>query len=53
MKILVIGSGPSGLVTAKVLLESDPLHEVVVVESSFGVGGAFATRGNSGSLLER
>ena len=40
MKILVVGAGPSGLCTAKELLEFD--HDVTVVEGSQTVGGVFA-----------
>jgi len=40
MKILVIGAGPSGLCTAKELLDYD--HDVTVVEASTSVGGVFA-----------
>lgn len=40
MKILVVGAGPSGLCTAKELLDFD--HNVTVVESSSTVGGVFA-----------
>ncbi|WDE11997.1 flavin-containing monooxygenase [Thalassomonas haliotis] len=40
MKILVVGAGPSGLCTAKELLEFD--HDVTLVEASNSIGGVFA-----------
>jgi dimethylaniline monooxygenase (N-oxide forming) len=45
LKALVIGAGPSGLVTAKYLLESTfPVYDVTVVESSNKVGGSFVNK---------
>ena len=41
MKVLCIGAGPSGLVTAKILLEADPTHEVIIVEKDATLGGTF------------
>ena len=45
LKALVIGAGPSGLVTAKYLRESkDPSYDVTVVESSNRLGGSFVNK---------
>ena len=42
---LVIGSGASGLVTAKYLLEStEPTYQVTVVEEMRSIGGSFANK---------
>jgi len=42
MKILVIGAGASGLVTAKTLMEAG--HDVSIVEASSQVGGTFENK---------
>uniref|UniRef100_A0A7S3K387 FAD/NAD(P)-binding domain-containing protein n=1 Tax=Aureoumbra lagunensis TaxID=44058 RepID=A0A7S3K387_9STRA len=48
-KIAVVGAGPSGLVTAKVLQSRG--HEVVVIEKECSVGGAFRWRSYEDSRM--
>lgn len=44
-KALVIGAGPSGLVTAKYLLSStNPRYEVTILEASDAIGGTFVNK---------
>ena len=44
-KALVIGAGPSGLVTAKYLLSStNPRYEVTILEASGAIGGTFVNK---------
>jgi len=44
-KALVIGAGPSGLVTAKYLLSStSPRYEVTILEASGAIGGTFVNK---------
>jgi dimethylaniline monooxygenase (N-oxide forming) len=45
LKALVIGAGPSGLVTAKYLLSStNPRYEVTILEASDAIGGTFVNK---------
>lgn len=45
LNALVIGAGPSGLVTAKYLLQSnDPSYNVTVLEQSNNIGGSFVNK---------
>lgn len=53
-RALVIGAGPSGLVSAKYLLESaDPRYEVTILEQQNGsaIGGAFVNKVYDGTRL--
>lgn len=53
-RFLVIGAGPSGIVTAKVLKEHEFRNErvdVVVVEESNQLGGTFVNKTYEGSTL--
>jgi cation diffusion facilitator CzcD-associated flavoprotein CzcO len=52
-RILVIGAGPGGLVTAKVLQESEPTAIIIIVEAGDRVGGTFVNKTYEGSRLVR
>jgi dimethylaniline monooxygenase (N-oxide forming) len=52
LNALVVGAGPSGLVAAKYLLESeDPLYNVTVLEQSHSIGGTFVNKVYDGCRL--
>ena len=48
--ILIIGAGPSGLVTLKTLLENN--YNAIILEASSKIGGTFANKSyDNGSLV--
>ena len=44
LKALVIGAGPSGLVTAMHILQSNPSYNLTIVDSSSSIGGSFQNK---------
>lgn len=50
-KVLIIGAGPSGLVTAKYFLREETNYEVTLVESMTEIGGTFVNKVYDGTRL--
>ena len=52
MKIVIVGSGISGLAAAFSILRSDPTADLTILEAELRVGGIISTRFESGCVIE-
>src|SRR4051812_29642261 len=52
MKIVIVGSGISGLAAAFSILKSDPTADLTILEAERRVGGIISTRFESGCVIE-